>query len=104
MIITSFVVAALLQYAFIYAVTRFQTGQSTSAQRGWMLAWLLADQVSALGTLLLWIVSEKRWTDIKFQAAKYASTAVLILPAIGGLVVVGQMFVEDSKFGVCPAT
>ncbi|CCM06005.1 uncharacterized protein FIBRA_08248 [Fibroporia radiculosa] len=97
----SFIVALLIPYVLIYVFTNFDKGEkSTFAQRAWMMTWLAADQVSALGTLIAWLVWTK-WAGVIPTFVHYCFISVLTIPAMGGFIVVGQMFLEDRGFGTC---
>ncbi|PCH44652.1 hypothetical protein WOLCODRAFT_123897 [Wolfiporia cocos MD-104 SS10] len=96
-----FAIATIIPEALIYVLTRFRPGESTSTQRGFMIAWLVADQISSFGTLASWIVWQKR-NGVIPSAVHIACLALLIVPAIGGLATVGQTYLVDKGFGACP--
>ncbi|EED80735.1 predicted protein [Postia placenta Mad-698-R] len=96
----AFLITMLAPYAVIYFFSGFRKGQSTTAQRRWMMSWLVADQVSAAGTFVFWWIWQKHGNIIPI-AVHYAGVAGLLVPAIGGLVTVGAMFLEDNQFGPC---
>ena len=87
---------AILPYVFIALLTGFLEGDSsTSAQQGWMLSWLVFNQLSSAYGSLFSI------TDIASptQAAVFVVTILVwSTPAIGGFVTVGSMLLE---FGTC---
>jgi hypothetical protein len=76
-----FVIAMAAPYAIIGGISGFQDGESTRAQRGWTISWLVFGQV--FGGLL----GPREYFFLPWGA-----------PAIGGFVVVGQMIMAD---GVC---
>jgi hypothetical protein len=76
-----FVLAMAAPYAIIGGISGFQEGESTRAQRGWTISWLVLGQV--FGGLL----GPREYFFLPWGA-----------PAIGGFVVVGQMIMAD---GVC---
>jgi len=89
-------IACAAPYAIIAGFTRFQAEQSTPAQRGWTMAWLVVGQVAGL------------WAGVgiigqRFSVDFWDAFVVLVLsaPAIGGLVVVGQMIIVH---GACVLT
>ncbi|KAH6650364.1 hypothetical protein F5144DRAFT_555986 [Chaetomium tenue] len=80
------------------ALSRFQGHESTSTQRGWILAWLVGGSV--LPFLRVYIIqgllrnvgqARRRW-------CAWALRCIMFIPSIGGMVVVGQML---RDFGVC---
>lgn len=96
-----------LSLLVIGILSRFREGSSTKAQRGWTMSWLILGMI--FGSL------SDFWTDFlipKRNALKKRDTAsfigrvigfillfgVLLAPAVGGFVVVGQML---SRFGNC---
>jgi hypothetical protein len=98
--------------AGIGSLTKFNKGSSTSIQRGFSLAWIIVGGMmggvwpgiseSVVALVSSW-VSWKPWkgTDLLFMRAVFFMFLVvggLFVPAIGGMVVVGKMFVD---FGVC---
>ena len=88
-------ILVILPYVFIFLLTGFRNGDSTSAQRGWMMSWLVFNQIfSAYGYMF-------STTDIA-SLVQAAFLAVFVLansaPAIGGFVMVGRMLFE---FGTC---
>jgi hypothetical protein len=92
--------AALAPYAIIGGLTGFKSQNSTSAQRGWTMAWLVVGQVFGQAAPL-----QKRSYQKKSVKGYYLVLVYRILvfgaPAIGGLVVVEQMIVAD---GYCEST
>ena len=85
----------ILPYVFIFLLTGFRKGDSTSAQRGWMMSWLVVNQILTIYGFGF------STTDISspVHAAKLgAIILVWLAPAIGGLVTVGRMLLE---FGTC---
>lgn len=97
---TLFLAAMLLPHALICALTRFRAGSSSAAQRAWMMAWLSADQLASLGTLVFWAVW-KRWGAVIPVGVHYASVAALVVPAVGGFVVMSKMYLQDQGLGAC---
>ena len=92
-----FFILIILPYVFIFLLTGFRKGDSTKAQRGWMVSWLVFDQIFTSNGLAFSIshidISEPT------QAAKFVlGILVFCAPAIGGFVVVGRMILE---FGTC---
>jgi hypothetical protein len=71
--------------------TDFSTGTEKTIQTGWILAWIVVGSASSLWVTFL--EKHARRVDEKFLL----STPMWV-PAVGGLVVVGQIF---GNFGVC---
>lgn len=95
-------------------LSHFATGQSTRAERGWTMAWLVSGMVVAPmssglasmyidGLLDQWDESlekgENLWMSLFVTLVIFvALTVVFFAPAVGGLVVVGQ---EIRAYGSC---
>lgn len=89
--------ALVAPYVIIGCLTHFQTGSSTTAQRSWMMSWLVFGQV--LGLLV-------GLQDIKNLESAIAVGFWIVIcgaPAIGGLVVVGQMIIASGTCVLAPA-
>lgn len=85
----------ILLYVFISLLSGFRKRDSTSAQRGWIISWLVFNQVFSVYGLMF------TFPDIggPVQGVVLAVTIlVLSIPAIGGFVMVGRMLLE---FGTC---
>lgn len=90
----------ILPFAFIYGLTKFRKEESSSAQRVWMMAWLCFNQASFL------LFAPLSFSQPSFHIlagnglglGMLVFTLPLIIPAIGGFVVVGKMLAE---FGTC---
>ncbi|PCH34990.1 hypothetical protein WOLCODRAFT_106805 [Wolfiporia cocos MD-104 SS10] len=95
-----FAIATILPEVLTWILTRYKPGQSTDLQRAFMLAWLIADQLASFCTLASWIIWQ-RHTSIIPTAVHIIGLVILIIPALGGLVTVGQMYLEDNGFGIC---
>ena len=109
-----FVIAIISHPVFVLLVSGFNRGQSTRAQRIWMLGWLIANGVSAVSILisseissmerLAWATSPISYLLSVFDIlAPYLGSRVggmLIFPtyvfAIGGFVTVGGMLRAES--------
>lgn len=90
----SLILAVGIPLAIIGSLSRFETGNSsTSAQRGWVLAWLVTGWIYGFAvTFSLYDMAKPGgWEDMLLRV-------VLATPAIGGFVVVGQMLVD---YGNC---
>ena len=84
----------ILPHVFIFLLTGFGNGDSTSAQRSWMITWLLFNQLSSGYGFLFSITS----TDEHNTFLIVGSILLLSTPAIGEFVMVGKMLLE---FGTC---
>ena len=93
-----FLILIILPYVFIFRLSGFHNGDSTSVQRGWMMSWLVFSQISSFFGFGFSITDR----DDMANPMNAASLAVFILvwsiPAIGGFVVVREMLLE---FGTC---
>jgi len=95
------VLVVLLPYLFIYLLTRFHKQRSTVAQRGWMMSWLVLNQVASG-----WASNVGPTHLALFGGAAPGLVAMLvffaiapyIVVAVGGFVMVGKMLIE---FGSC---
>jgi hypothetical protein len=87
--------AFVAPYAIIGSLTGFKSRSSTSAQRGWTMAWLVRGEVYGL---LFGILQRLTGGD---KITRYLRYSVLLYgaPAIGGFVVVKQMIVADGYCG-----
>ena len=89
-----FTILAVVPYVFIFLLTGFRNGNSTTAERGWMMSWLAASQVS------IFFSFQFTTEDNYFMASPWAAGFVFIIilimstPAIGGFVMVGKMLLE----------
>ena len=98
--------------AIIGILTHFRKGESTHAQRAWMMTWLVFgifvgnDLTSDLGSIKRYwsIVPERSANHPRFWGALiqhlllFLDVVVLGAPAIGGFIVVGQML---NDYGNC---
>ncbi|KAH9836095.1 uncharacterized protein C8Q71DRAFT_66044 [Rhodofomes roseus] len=98
--LTLFLAAMTLPHGLLYALTRFRTGHSTVAQRAWMTAWLAADQLSSLGTLVFWVVW-KRVGSVVPVSVHYVGVALLVAASAGGFVTMSEMYLQDQGLGTC---
>jgi hypothetical protein len=74
-----FMIAIATPYAIIGGISGFQEGESTRAQRGWTMSWLV------LGQVFGGLIGPREYFFLPWGA-----------PAIGGFVVVAQMIVADG--------
>ena len=89
-----FTILAVLPYVFIFLLTGFGKGNSTPAERGWMMSWLVFSQIS---TFFGFEFSTVNRNDIAGpgEAACFIITILIFsTPAIGGFVMVGKMLLE----------
>jgi hypothetical protein len=93
-------ILVILPYVFIFLLTNFRKGGSTSAQRGWMMSWLVFSQISSFFGF------SYSTTEAYNLANPLAATTMVVMilawstPAIGGFVVVGRMLLE-FQVGTC---
>ena len=105
-----FLVIAAVIILIIYGLSGFHQGSSTLAQRVWTMMWLIFGifcglaidptgmlESRAVLNLGLLRASSSVWKTVRSDIVYYLCSAA---PAIGGLVVVGQMI---SSYGVCRA-
>jgi len=84
-------VAVLAPWAIIGGLTMFRRGNSTAAQRGWILGWLVCGEV--FGVFLGYVfwygeyLLPRQW-EVR---DKVLLLMVCAVPVVGGFVVVGQM-------------
>jgi hypothetical protein len=87
-------------YVLIFALTQFKPADSTAVQRGFTMAWLVVGQVYGLG-LGLWydyVMTDLSGPDDRAGwVGVVAWLAFASAPAIGGLVMVGQMLKLDGS-------
>jgi hypothetical protein len=90
----------LSPYLFIYRLTGFKKEYSTVSQRGWMMAWICANQVSYFP--VAWMSGIKPSCRLSFNdgidtAALVSLCFLLSIPAIGGYVEVARMISESTQ-------
>jgi hypothetical protein len=86
----------VIPYVVIGGLTRFHKGGSTNAQRAWAMTWLVFDTLFGywLGfPLIEWLNS-----DIFQEVFAFVGLLVLVTPALGGFILVGQMI---KHYGNC---
>lgn len=90
----------LLPYLFIYRLSGFKKGHSTISQRGWMMTWICANQVSYFP--VAWMSGNKPSCRLSFRDG--IDTAVLVsfcfllsIAAVGGYVEVWGMIGESTR-------
>ena len=93
-----FVIAAVSHPVFVQLVSGFNRGQSTRAQRAWMLGWLITNGVSALVNLVSPEISSGKYRKVKSILAPRGGLFVYsaYVFAIGGFVNVGGMLRAES--------
>ena len=90
-----FVIAAVSHPVFVQLVSGFNRGQSTRAQRAWMLGWLITNGVSALVNLVSLETSSGILEKISVPKGNSFVYSTYIF-AIGGFVTVGGMLRAES--------
>jgi hypothetical protein len=88
-----------LPIVIVGALSHFQSGSSTTAERAWTMAWLSSSIVG--GFLVAWTHKPADRKSIEGDVQGYALLGYIVIfgaPAIGGLVVVGEMIRE---YGTC---
>jgi hypothetical protein len=94
-----YIFAGLFSLASVGILTKFKNGDSSRAERGWIMSWLVTG--TALGAFGLISVSnnslgrDDNWVTL---SRKGLFAALYCTPAIGGFVVVGRML---SDYGNC---
>jgi hypothetical protein len=106
-------IAIILPYIFIYALTRFHPRNSTPVERVWMMSWLVANQIACILVFMVTMfypdfswVSLNRLRKIRPDYFWFLITLViplplLFIPAVGGFVMVGKML---TTFRSCQLT
>lgn len=89
-------------YLVLYSFTRFHTGGSTTQQRGWLISWVVCNQIGALAPMLMntnrafytdnWMVGKTT------RVATYSIMIPLSVAAIGGY---HTIISELLEFGTC---
>ncbi|AEO68701.1 uncharacterized protein THITE_2145780 [Thermothielavioides terrestris NRRL 8126] len=88
-LVQEFIIPTLLSslsLVVVGALTRFNAGASTVAQRGLTMSWLI------IGIVFGW------WADMNAGLFFIVSLGFLIVPAVGGFIVVAEMLRE---YGIC---
>ncbi len=101
-----------LSLIVVGVLTRFENGESTAAQRGWIMSWLvvgiacgwLADVVSGALSSPQWMKTPEGF-EFRFSPVVQVIAIILLglfcVPALGGLVAVGGMLRE---YGICESS
>lgn len=84
----------ILPYVIIFVLTRFKPGQSTVGERAWMMAWVVASQVSGFTWGFLFLARLSR-------TVFWVLLPVLMTPAVGGFYFVAKMYLEDNGYHRC---
>jgi hypothetical protein len=87
-------VALCAPYVVIGALTGFEVRSSTTSQRGWTMAWLVGGQFyGSLEGAYQWDSdANEHWIE------RVLPILILSVPAIGGMVTVGQMLRAHGEF------
>ncbi|KDQ51956.1 hypothetical protein JAAARDRAFT_492418 [Jaapia argillacea MUCL 33604] len=106
----------ILPYIVIFILSGFKAGRSTVAQRAWMMSWASSGQLSLLffGLVVLGLPHFGLSTFKRAPGDSLAQTCILhvvfcsvllllTIPAIGGLITVGQMLKEFGTCSLAPA-
>ena len=104
------ILSLLAPLAIVGGLSGFNAGEtSTTAQRGWIISWIVIGSISSSAALLFQLVLRSLFTDPPTDAADVLGFGVVLLsfvvlisvfwiPAIGGMVIVGQQLRE---YGIC---
>ncbi|KAI0948186.1 hypothetical protein AcW1_009769 [Taiwanofungus camphoratus] len=114
LVLISLVTSLVLPYIVILVLTGFKKGNSTKAQRAWMMSWLsIGNFFSAYGwdskplTRMLrgfrhGSGGKRRVESVfTFVIPVLLTFAIFAVPAVGGYVMVAKMYLEDNGFGMC---
>jgi len=87
----------VIPHAFVFLVSGFRTGESTVAQRAWMMAWLSVNQLSFFPFALLTVARPGYHISWIHRDGKVVIllSCILSIASIGGYVEVGMML-KDS--------
>lgn len=100
--VLSFLFGVSIPIFVIGGMTHFAPGSSTKAQRVWTMVWLSFSIVIGLGSPVVLDTDLKDVSKFKKTRENVLIALIFLLtyaaPAIGGLVVVGQMIVQT---GIC---
>jgi len=91
------ILAIITPYIILKSMTNFDAGDSTQAQRGWTMGWLVVGQLYGLLTAFAGFTF---WLDDSLSSSQRYILCASIVPsaaAIGGFVVVGQMLVVHGQ-------
>lgn len=78
-------------FVIIQLLTRFEPGQSTRNQRGWLMAWLVFGQ-----TLGPTVYMARANFVLRNEMQVFLFVVMYGVPSMGGLVVVGRMIARDE--------
>lgn len=97
----------LISLLIIGLLSRFRTGRSTTSQRAWIMSWLvvgmimggLSNRMSLVLIPELKSATNSRLSSFVWRLLGFAALfGICLAPAVGGIVVVGQMI---SSYGRC---
>jgi hypothetical protein len=95
------ILAIITPYIILKAMTNFDAGDSTPAQRGWTMGWLAVGQLygllAALAGFLVWLENPDPNSGLPVSGQLLLGATVPSVAAIGGFVVVGQMLVVHGQ-------
>jgi len=94
------ILAIITPYIILKAMTNFDAGDSTPAQRGWTMGWLAVGQLYGLLTAGAGLVFWMQDPDTGSRLPLSGHLLGLVVPSaagIGGFVVVGQMLVVHGQ-------
>ena len=94
---------SIILLIIIGVISRFDPGASTTAQRAWTMTWLVCDIIigpvySFLRPIFRDGIEDTEYDSCSTLTVTLGTALVFAAPAIGGLVVVGQMLVA---YGNC---
>jgi hypothetical protein len=93
------IVALAAPYVIIAALTGFQSKQSTSSQRGWLMSWLVMGQV--FGVLMSTLqLTRGAGDENTFLGILILLVSICGAPPIGGFVVVAEMILSLPVCGI----
>jgi hypothetical protein len=100
----AYVFIVVTPYLVLYSFTRFHIGGSTSQQRGWLISWVVCNQIGGLAPIPMnplrifftdnWVVGKETRISI------YSFVIPLSVAAIGGYYIIISELLE---FGTCAA-
>jgi predicted benzoate:H+ symporter BenE len=99
MIIGLACLVGLLPILIVFLISQFKPGDSTYAQRSWLMTWMVFGGL--FGPIIEWRRDELMNYGSSTGAAQLSTigfSAFFAVPAIGGFVVVGQMLIQ---YGAC---
>jgi len=93
----------VIPFLFLFLISRFKNGQSTAVQRGWMMAWICANQVSFFPFAYISTYDPAFLLSQKNRLFLYVVMSPLGAASLGGFIEVGTMMKDFGSCSLAPS-